>query len=412
MQSINGLDIRVYKDIEGIDAAEWDALLGPDDLLMSHRFIRACQQARIENAEFWHIVIRKDREVVGIATLHRMRVNLELLSNGLTRKLVRQIKSVRPNFFQLPVLFCGLPVSSGQPCLKISPRVDFKEACAAVIEVMETIAASTSTRLLCFKEFAPKDSEQMDFALSQGYFRAFSLPSCSVSLPFDSFSSYLGSMKSSYRRQVHSTLRARRETGLRVRRLDASDSQIETIFALYSQTIRRAQQRLETLNPEFFRLLDTCLQHQAKVLLIELDGRPLAMAVMLFAGNVATFLFTGMEDERKPEWQLYQNLLLEVVASAIDAGATRLELGQTSYAMKSRMGAEESPRYLYLRYRGAIKHSLLRRFSGLLFPKYEYPRRRVFAQRNVSTTRSSGWVVASEQTSHTDAKPLRQGAHP
>lgn len=380
MQSINVLDIRVYRDIDEIDAAEWDALLGSEDLLMSHRFIRACQQARIENAEFWHLVIKKDDEVVGIATLHRIIVNLELLSNGLTRKLVRRMKSVWPNFFRLPVLFCGLPISSGQPCLKISSEVDFNHAFGAVIEVMERIAASTSTRLLCFKEFAPEDSKQMDFALSRGYFRAFSLPSCSIALPFDSFSSYIASMKSSYRRQVQSTLRARRETGLRVRRLDAADAQVETIFALYSQTSRRAQQRLETLNAEFFRLLDVCLRNQAKVVLIELDGRPLAMAVMLFAGNVATFLFAGMEDERKPEWQLYQNLLLDVVASAIDAGATRLELGQTSYAMKSRMGAEESPRYLYLRYRGAVKHSLLRRFSSVLFPKYEYPRRRVFAR--------------------------------
>ncbi|HKY29773.1 MAG TPA: GNAT family N-acetyltransferase [Pyrinomonadaceae bacterium] len=380
MQSINVLDIRVYRDIDEIDAAEWDALLGPEDLLMSHRFIRACQQARIENAEFWHLVIKKDDAVVGIATLHRIIVNLELLSNGLTRKLVRVMKSVWPNFFRLPVLFCGLPISSAQPCLKISSEVDFNHAFGAVIEVMERIAASTSTRLLCFKEFTPEESEQMDFALSRGYFRAFSLPSCSIALPFDSFFSYLASMKSSYRRQVQSTLRARRETGLRVRHLDAADAQVETIFALYSQTIRRAQQRLETLNAEFFRLLDICLRNQAKVVLIELDGRPLAMAVMLFAGNVATFLFAGMEDERKPEWQLYQNLLLDVVASAIDAGATRLELGQTSYAMKSRMGAEESPRYLYLRYRGAVKHSLLRRFSSVLFPKYEYPRRRVFAR--------------------------------
>ena len=147
-----------------------------------------------------------------------------------------------------------------------------------------------------------------------------------------------------------------------------------------SSDLLRAQQRLESLNPEFFRLLDICLGEQAKVILIELEERPLAMAVMLFSGRVATFLFAGMEEQRQPEWQLYQNLLAEVMAAAIDAGAVRLELGQTSYAMKSRMGAEESPRYLYLRYRGLVSHLLLRGFSRVLFPKHEYPRRRVFAR--------------------------------
>lgn len=375
----NGLRVNVYRDICEVEEALWDSVLEPDDLLMSHRFIRACQQARIEDAEFWHLLISEGEEIVGIATLHCMHVNLELLSNGLTRKLVERLKTRWQGFLRLPVLFCGLPVSCGEPCLKISARADFNEVCSAVISVMERVAKATSSRLLCLKEFKPDAIEKMDFALSQGYFRALSLPSCSVLLAWDSFSSYLASMRAGYRRQVHSALRARRETGLSVRRLDECAPRVETIFALYSQTILRARQRLETLNPEFFRLLDS-LGEQAKVILIELEGRPLAMAVMLFSDNVATFLFAGMLEKRQPEWQLYQNLLAEVLAAAIDAGAVRLELGQTSYAMKSRMGAEESPRYLYLRYRGLLRHALLRGFSRALFPKHEYPRRRVFAR--------------------------------
>ena len=376
----HGLEIHVYRDIRHISAAEWDSVLGPDDLLMSHRFVEACQQARIEDAAFWHLLISKNDKTIGVATLHRMFVNLELLTSGLTRKLVDQLKARWPGFLRLPVLFCGLPVSCGQPCLKISCDAQFEQACAAVVEVMERIAATTSTHLLCFKEFDPDASERMDFVLSRGYFRAFSLPSCSMSLTWDSFSSYLASMRASYRRQVRSSLRARLEAGLQVHRLEKNFACSETIFGLYRQTILRAQQRLETLNPEFFRLLNVSLGQQAEVILIELDGRPLAMALMLFTGNVATFLFAGMDERRQPQWQLYQNLLVEVVAASIDAGATRLELGQTSYAMKSRLGAEESPRYLYLRYRGLLKHSLLRGFSPVLFPKYRYPQRRVFAR--------------------------------
>ena len=379
-ESINGLEIRVYRDISDVAAAEWDSVLGPDDLLMSHRFVQACQQARIENAAFWHLLIRKNNELIGVATLHRMFVNLELLANGVTRKLVDQLKARTPGFLRLPVLFCGLPVSCGQPCLKITPGLHFERACAAVVEIMERVAETTSTQLLCFKEFDPDAVEQMDFVLSCGYFRTFSLPSCSMALTWDSFSSYLGGMRSAYRRQVQSSLRARREAGLQVHRLEKNAAYSETIFALYSRTILRAQQRLEMLNPEFFRLLTTGLGKQAQVILIELAGRPLAMALMLFTGNVATFLFAGMDERRHPQWQLYQNLLVEVVAASIDAGATRLELGQTSYAMKSRLGAEESPRYLYLRYRGLLKHSLLRGFSPVLFPKYKYPQRRVFAR--------------------------------
>jgi predicted N-acyltransferase len=380
MNGRDRLQVRVHRDICEIKAEEWDSVLGPDDLIMSHRFVRACQEARIEDAEFWHLVMSDGEEVVCVATLYRMWVNLELLSSGLTRRLVERLKQRWPGFFRLPVLFCGLPVSTGQPCLKVCAGADFDAVCAALTEAMERIAALTSTGLLCLKEFDPQAAERLDSVLSGGYFRALSLPSCALSLSWDSFGSYLTSMRAGYRRQVQSSLRARRASGLQVRYLDKCAPSVETIFELYSQTIGRARHRLETLNPQFFSLLDTCMGEQVKVILIEFEGRPLAMAVMLFGGNVATFLFAGMEEKRQPEWQLYQNLISEVVASAIDAGAERLELGQTSYEMKSRMGAEESPRYLYLRYRGTVRNALLRGFSPALFPRHQYPRRRVFAR--------------------------------
>src|SRR5688500_18966724 len=184
-ESFYGLEVRIYRDISDVAAAEWDSVVGPDDLLMSHRFVQACQQARIEDAEFWHLIISKNDEIIGVATLHRMFVNLELLANGLTRKLVGQLKRGWPGFLRLPVLFCGLPVSCGQPCLKISAGAHFEHACAVVVEVMEGIAATTSTQLLCFKEFDPDAIARMDFVLSRGYFRTFSLPSCSMSLTWD-----------------------------------------------------------------------------------------------------------------------------------------------------------------------------------------------------------------------------------
>ncbi|HYI09573.1 MAG TPA: GNAT family N-acetyltransferase [Thermoanaerobaculia bacterium] len=374
---MSGLEIRIHRDIAEVDAEEWDSLLGADDLLMTHRFIRTCQAARVEDAQYWHLLIRSGGELVCVGTLHRMFVNLELLSGAGTRALVEKVKGRWPGFLRLPVLFCGLPVSTGQPCLKIRADADAERICAAIAETMDNIAATTATRLLCFKEFDPPAAKRIDGALSDGYFRASSLPSCSVPLHFDSFSSYLASMRSSYRRQVRSSLQARAASGLQVRRLD--DYDVETVYGLYSQTIRRAEHRLETLNADFFRLLHAHLGEQVKALVIERESRPLAMAIMLFAGETATFFFAGLEEERQPEWHLYQNLVAEVVAAAIDSGARRLVLGQTSYAMKSRMGAEESPRYLYLRYRSRVGHALLRGFSSALFPTYDYPRRRVFA---------------------------------
>ncbi|MGH9346499.1 MAG: GNAT family N-acetyltransferase [Vicinamibacterales bacterium] len=375
----NGLRMQVCRDIGDVDARQWDSILGPEDVLMSHAFVTACQVARIEDADFWHLLVSRGEDVVCAATLHRMPVSLDLLSSGLTRKAIDALKAGWPGFLRLPVLFCGLPVSCGRPCLKIPRAADVEESSAAVAAAMESVAAATSTPLLCLKEFDRDAIRRMDVFLSYGYFRAPSLPSCSIELRWSSFPAYLASLRSGYRRQIRSSLRTRRDGRLRVERLDHFSSRIDTVFALYQQTVSRAPHRLETLNCEFFRQLDTL--GTAKGIVIELDGRTVGAAVMVAGSDVAIFLFAGLAEDRLPQWQVYQNLVAEVVAAAIDSGARRLELGQTSYDMKSRMGAREDPRFIYLRYRRALGHSILRGVAPALFPAYPYPARRVFAHQ-------------------------------
>jgi len=377
----HGQRVEVFRHIDQVDRRLWDSILGPDDLLMSHAFVKACQDARIANVDgFWHVLVSRDGQLVCTATLHRMAVCLELLSSGLTRRMVAGLKAMWPAFLRVPVLFCGLPVSCGQPCLKIAGCVDPDCACDAIAGTMEAIAESTATPLVCLKEFDAVGVQSMDAFTARGYFRAPSLPSCSMPLRWPSFDAYVGSLRSGYRRQLLATLRAREKAQLRVVRLDRISAQIDTIFPLYLQTVRRAPHRLETLNADFFRQLDLQLADRTRAIVIEAQARPVGAAVMLLADSAAIFLFVGMDDSRNPQWQVYQNLVAEVVAIAIESGARRLEMGQTSYEMKTRMGAEEDPRSIYLRYRGAMAHAALRSVSPALFPTHRSPQRRVFAR--------------------------------
>ncbi len=373
-----GEQVRVFRDINDVDAEEWDSLLGPDELQQSHRFVRLCQESRVEDAEYWHLMLYQDGTLCAVATLSRMVARLDLLSTDLPRGVVAAVRRCWPGFLRVPVLFCGLPVSFGQPCLKVAPWADAARVCATLAETMDRIAKESGVGLLCLKEFEPAVADQLAPLGALGFFRAASLPSCSLPLRWDSFSAYVQAMTAGYRRQVRATQEAGRAAGLKVRRLDHFSQEGDVIFALYEQVIRRAEFRLETLNRAFIDRLDTDLGEQSRALILERDGRPLAAAVLLFTPGVATFLLAGLDYEADRRWQVYPNLVLEVVAEAIASGALRLEMGQTSYALKSRLGAVESPRTLFLRYRNPLGHSLLRKSARFLFPETEYPQRRVF----------------------------------
>jgi predicted N-acyltransferase len=375
-----GPRIRVFRDIREVDAGQWDSLLGPEDLQISHRFIRTCQESGIQDAEYWHVMVDDTIGLCCVATLSRFHISLDVLCQGWSRAVVRTIRRVHCKFLQIPMLFCGLPVSFGQPCLRIRNDADAPTAIRQITQTMENVAYQTKTSFLCFKEFSPAQTTVMETLEAVGYFRATSLPACSLPLRWSTFEDYLGSLRSGYRRQIKRSLQVARQYGLQVRHFEEVAPCADLLFRLYEQVIDRAVHRLERLNPAFFENLGRNLSGQCRVILIERRGQPLASALLLMTPGVATFLLAGLDYETHQPYQTFQNLVIEVVREAIRSGAARLDMGQTSYALKSRLGAEAVPRYLYQRHRHALGHALFRRTSALLFPQVDCPKRRVFRE--------------------------------
>ncbi len=389
LTAYRGIRVEIYRDIRDVDEAIWNAGLEPRHGFMSHAFVTVCQESGIESAQYWHLLFYSNRTLVAVGTIHRMLVNLDLLTVGRVRYCIGKLKEYLPRFLQVPMLICGLPVSVGQPCFRFLPGANPPDICRALSVVMEQIGAATSTSVLCFKEFTLAETLSFDTLLELGFFKSTSLPTCHLELPWDCFSAYLSDMRASYRRQARATLRAREQANLTFHWSDEFAMEASSIHQLYLQTVSRAAHRLETVNEAFFQRLSNQLGCRSKLILIKREGRLLGMAVLMLSSNVATFLFAGLDyDHLRPHWQVYQNLVLEIVAEAIRENADRLEFGQTSYDLKSRLGARPEGRYLYFRHRNSLGHGLFRSLNRALFPETDFPNRRVFRDANAASLRS------------------------
>ncbi len=125
---------RAFRRIEEIDAAAWDALVPPDELQLRHAFVRACQDADVEGAEYRHLLVDRAGTLVGIASVFRMDVRLELLGPGFLRALGPAVRRVYPSFLRPTLLLCGLPVSAGRPCIAFRSPADADVGVARVAE--------------------------------------------------------------------------------------------------------------------------------------------------------------------------------------------------------------------------------------------------------------------------------------
>lgn len=109
----------------------------------------------------------------------------------------------------------------------------------------------------------------------------------------------------------------------------------------------------------------------------------LAYALMLHGKQRSTFFIAGIRYRAQGALAAYRTVVTETVADALKHGASALEMGQTSYGIKTRLGAQPTARYLYIRHRSPLLHRLLRTSRGMLFPTRVIPPRRVFRRTEI-----------------------------
>ena len=374
----SGLSIRVHERIADVDPAEWDSLLAPEDIQASHRFIRVCEDSDVEHPVYRHVMIERSGRLVAVATLCRILVSLDLLSSGRTRSAIQWARRWRSSFLKLPMVLCGLPVSFGASCVRIRPGEDPAAIVAALAALAESTARELGAQLVCFKEFAAEESPAFDSLRRRGYVRSASLPFCTLPIPWRSFDEYLGSARAGYRRQILASLRSARAAGLTLQMVDDFGPACEGIFRLYGQVMDRAEFQLERLNLAFFERLNAYLGPQSRAMLVHRGGDLVAAAVLLETPRDMTFLLAGIDYASNRECHAYPFLVTRIVDEAIRRGARSLHLGQTSYALKGRLGSRSEPRWFFLKHRASLRNALLRAASGALFPTATVPARRVF----------------------------------
>ena len=124
VQKLSRLDSPERARLFALPVGESVALLAPDDVLATHRFIRVCENSRVADAAYRHITVHDGRQLLAIASCCRMQVALDLLSTGVVRGAIQGVRRWRREFLRVPVAFCGLPVSFGQSCVRLRPGTD------------------------------------------------------------------------------------------------------------------------------------------------------------------------------------------------------------------------------------------------------------------------------------------------
>jgi len=390
--------IRVarLRSILEIDGTVWDAIVPDSAFFHSHRFIRSVEEARVQEADFWYLLFYDGQRLVGSAALSAFRISLDLFTGKTGQALIGFLRRMAPGFLKVPILFCGLPVSIGKHNLLIADQALSRDILYALHQEMVDISRAENISFLCVKEFDEDLRPMMDGLVDEGFLRLPSIPYVSLPIRWPNFPAYLNELRHGYRRQI---MRSLKKLGWTEPLIDlgrsgrggsasprivlepANAESAEEFYDLYKEVMTRATVKLEILNREFFRRFFVLSTGDSEILSLIAGHEVLGEALLVQHGPTMTFLLVGLRYERLATYDVYFNLLAAIVKLAIERGCRRLDLGQTSYYAKQRLGGEGGKIYFYLRSRKRTVRALTWAFQRALFPELALRRQRVFKVR-------------------------------
>lgn len=249
---------------------------------------------------------------------------------------------------------------------------------AAASEVKQIIGNYSA---LLIKDLVDLKSPLAAIWEKEGFYQLPVDPSMSLDLRSDwtSFDDYLLDMSSKYRVRCR---RARKQLPAALERKSLSLSECKThaakMYELYLEVKAEAAFDAVNLSPGYFVNLKKKLGDQLQVTAYFLAGKMIGFRTTLDNGSVLHAHYLGFEQQLNRDYHLYHNMLLDLVADAIEDNYEKLDLGRTALEIKSSIGAAPTSYCCAIKATNPFYNALIPIFTPALFQPARWTQRNPF----------------------------------
>jgi hypothetical protein len=207
-------------------------------------------------------------------------------------------------------------------------------------------------------------------------------PNMRIPIEWDHFEAYLSSMSSKYRVRYR---RARKKLdGIEIRPLTLLDLDAfkERMHELYLEIANSAQLNLVNLNPNYHIRLKEKLGDDIHIIGYFLDQKMVGFYTLLVNNKSIDAGYLGIDSKYNLSYQIYLNMLYDMVDQAIGIGAEDLIFARTALEIKSSVGAIPEEKVLLVRHQNPILHRLTKEFLKTFNKAPHWKQRHPFKRKN------------------------------
>jgi predicted N-acyltransferase len=383
------LKVTRFSSIYEINRETWDSI--NKNIFNNYDFLRSIEEAAVEESKLYYLLFYVNERIIGSAVLSSFNISLDLLAGSSFQKFVKGARKYYPSFFKVRFLFCGTPISIGKNNICLIDPTYKNDFIRLLSREMSDLAEAEGIKMQCIKELFDEEVKDFNGFSKYNYLSANTIPYMKLDIRWKDFRSYINDMRYSYRRQIKDGLR---KIGIEepvfylkdqvkpdhpyLLISNASETSPEQFHALYMQVMRRAKNKLEILNKEFFENFFNNMHPKAEIISLLDEDEILGSGLITQENDKMTFLLIGFDYAEARVYDTYFNIVYGIIALAIRRGCLTLDMGQTSYYFKQRCGATSADMFMLIKSDNKLIHMLLKIFRNIIFPKVKLPEYNIF----------------------------------
>lgn len=372
------MESKIYQNIDDIDSNLWDSLIPLNEIVKTHRFLRAVEHSNLKGCRYWYILFFERGNAVANAALFSMDFYLDVIAPSFVKAICSNVRKVAPSFLRVKLMGCGTPVATCANGIGVSERVHLEKVISSLTQTIFQIAKQEKAHCILYKEYTEQENKAFDILQSDGFIKLPSLPTSFVDISWSSFDEYLKSLKKKYRLLAKNELAKLNTSRISITTCENFECYADELWTLYMNVYKKAEVKFEQLTPDFFRNIALNLKGESRVILIKLDGKIVGFELIVEDEVTLRPLYLGIDYVANKNYSIYFNSIYQIIKHGIERKKKVIELGQTSYYPKLKVGARVEPLYLSLKFKSPVAQYLLKYPLRAIFPERNYMPKNVF----------------------------------
>lgn len=368
-----------YSYFRSIEAAgaDWDIAAPGHDIFLQREYLASLEGNPPVGMRFGYLVFYKGDDPVGVALCQIKFFKGDDNINELDQPvkdpcffggLAKWFKRWVAGKMAADILICGNMLLTGEHGYwfnyqKISPDkaiLLLEKALNEVIRIAERDGVKMPVILV--KDLAPERRDHGQILLKKGFVEFDIQPNMVLALPFRDFDEYLSAMSTKYRTRAKRAFK--KADGIIKKELSLAEIQRELprMYDLYREIANNAGFNMVDLNEQYLPALKRDMPDRFRLFGYYLNGQLLAFFTTICNGTEMEAHFLGYDKTLNHDYQLYLNILYDIVRLALESGCHAVVFARTALEIKSSVGAEPCDLKCYLRH----QNPLLNKFTGTI----------------------------------------------